>query len=214
MRTADGNEHRLSTQEHRKESIMDSITTQEMAQSRIHRMRWWTLAVVSVTVVLATIDETILNVAIPSLQRDLGASASSLQWILNSYLLVFGGLLLTMGGVGDRFGRARMLRYGLAVFAISSLGAISGAADQGPGNYGCGRSDDDAGYSRCDSKRIPRKGASKGYRDMGNDGGCRRRAWTDPWRGAAQVLLLGVGVPGERADCRARDCSKPIPRAG
>ena len=102
---------------------MDGTTTQEMAQSRIHRMRWWTLAVVSVTVVLATIDETILNVAIPSLQRDLGASASSLQWILNAYMLVFGGLLLTMGGFGDRFGRARMLRYGLAVFALSSLGA-------------------------------------------------------------------------------------------
>ena len=102
---------------------MNGVTTQEKAQSRDYRMRWWTLAVVSVTVVLATIDETILNVAIPSLQRDLGASASSLQWILNSYLLVFGGLLLTMGGVGDRFGRARMLRYGLGVFALSSLGA-------------------------------------------------------------------------------------------
>ena len=102
---------------------MDGITTQEKERPRIYRMRWWTLAVVSVTVLLATIDETILNVAIPSLQRDLGASASSLQWMVNSYLLVFGGLLLTMGGVGDRFGRARMLRYGLAVFALSSLGA-------------------------------------------------------------------------------------------
>ena len=98
-------------------------TTQEKAQSRVHRMRWWTLVVVSVTVLLATIDETILNVAIPSLQRDLGASASSLQWMVNAYMLVFGGLLLTMGGLGDRFGRARMLRYGLAVFALSSLGA-------------------------------------------------------------------------------------------
>ena len=102
---------------------MDGNTTGEKTQSRIYRRRWWTLAVVSVTVLLATIDETILNVAIPSLQRDLGASASSLLWIINSYLLVFGGLLLTMGGVGDRFGRARMLRYGLAVFALSSLGA-------------------------------------------------------------------------------------------
>ena len=123
MRTAAGNEHRLSTQEHRKEAIMDGITTQERAQSRIYRRRWWMLAVVSVTVLLATIDETILSVAIPSLQRDLGASASSLLWMMNSYMLVFGGLLLTMGGIGDRFGRARMLRYGLAVFALSSLGA-------------------------------------------------------------------------------------------
>jgi len=123
MRTAEGNELRLNNQAHRKEAIMDGITTQENTQSRIHRMRWWTLAVVSVTVLLATIDETILNVAIPSLQRDLGASASALQWMVNSYMLVFGGLLLTMGGIGDRFGRARMLRYGLAVFALSSLGA-------------------------------------------------------------------------------------------
>ncbi len=89
---------------------MDGITSREKAQSRIYRMRWWTLVLVSVTVLLATIDETILNVAIPSLQRDLGASVSSLQWMVNSYMLVFGGLLLTMGGVGDRFGRARMLR--------------------------------------------------------------------------------------------------------
>ena len=130
MRTAAGNEPGLGNHEHRNEAIMDGITTREKAQSRIHRLRWWTLAVVSVTVLLATIDETILNVAIPSLQRDLDASASSLQWILNSYLLVFGGLLLTMGAVGDRFGRARMLRYGLAVFALSSLGA---ALAQSPG---------------------------------------------------------------------------------
>ena len=123
MRTAERNEPRFNDQEQRKEAIMDGVTTREMAQSRDYRMRWWTLAVVSVTVVLATIDETILNVAIPSLQRDLGASASSLLWMVNSYMLVFGGLLLTMGGFGDRFGRARMLRYGLAVFALSSLGA-------------------------------------------------------------------------------------------
>ena len=102
---------------------MDSITTQEKTESRLYGRRWGTLAVVSVTVLLATIDETILNVAIPSLQRDLGASASSLLWMVNAYMLVFGGLLLTMGGVGDRFGRARMLSYGLAVFALSSLGA-------------------------------------------------------------------------------------------
>ena len=123
MITAEGNESKLNNQEHRKEAITEVNTTQQKAQSHTYRMRWWTLAVVSATVVLATIDETILNVAIPSLQRDLGASASSLLWMVNSYVLVFGGLLLTMGGIGDRFGRARMLRYGLAVFALSSLGA-------------------------------------------------------------------------------------------
>ena len=102
---------------------MNAIGTAGQSGSRVHRLRWWTLAIVSATVLIATIDETILNVALPSLQRDLGASASSLLWMVNSYVLVFGGLLLTMGGLGDRFGRARMLRYGLAVFALSSLGA-------------------------------------------------------------------------------------------
>ena len=56
-------------------ATIDGITTQEKAQASMYRRRWWMLAVVSVTVLLATIDETILSVAIPSLQRDLGASA-------------------------------------------------------------------------------------------------------------------------------------------
>ena len=102
---------------------MSSDDVQVAADSRPYSLRWWTLVIVSVTVLIATVDETILNVALPSLQRELGASAAELQWMVNSYVMVFGGLLLTMGGFGDRFGRARMLRYGLAVFAISSLGA-------------------------------------------------------------------------------------------
>ncbi len=91
--------------------------------SRIQKLRWWTLAVLSATMVIAAIDETILNVAIPSLQRDLGASSTALQWMINSYMLVFGGMLLTMGGLGDRFGRAKFLRIGLAVFGLASVGA-------------------------------------------------------------------------------------------
>ena len=96
---------------------------QSAAERRKHRLRWWTLAVVSVTLVLETIDETILNVALPTLQQELGASASGLQWMVNSYILVFGGLLLIMGGLGDRFGRARLLQAGLVVFGVSSFAA-------------------------------------------------------------------------------------------
>ena len=104
---------------------MEDVTqeAQSAAELRKHRLRWWTLAVVSVTLVLETIDETILNVALPTLQRELGASASGLQWMVNSYILVFGGLLLIMGGLGDRFGRARMLQAGLVVFGVASLAA-------------------------------------------------------------------------------------------
>ena len=93
------------------------------AELRKYRLRWWTLAVVSVTLVIDTLDETILNVALPTLQQELGASASGLQWMVNSYILVFGGLLLIMGGLGDRFGRARMLKAGLVVLGVASLAA-------------------------------------------------------------------------------------------
>ena len=218
MRPPEANEPRLINQEHRKEAIIDGITTEEMAQSRIYRRRWWTLAVVSVTVLLATIDETILNVAIPSLQRDLGASASSLQWMVNSYLVVFGGLLLTMGGVGVRFGRARMLRYGLAVFALSSLGV---ALAQSPAQLIGARAIMGIGGAMMMPATLAvivnvfeEKEKPKAIAIWAMMAGIGVALGPMLGGGAAQVLLLGVGVPGERADCRDRDCSKPIPRAG
>lgn len=96
---------------------------------RKYRMRWWTLAVLSASLLIIIVDDTIANVALPTLQRELGASASALQWIVNSYILVFGGLLLTMGTLGDRFGRRRFLLLGFLVFGASSLyGAFGGSA--------------------------------------------------------------------------------------
>ena len=72
---------------------------------------------------LVVLDDTILNVALPTLQRDLEATASQLQWFLDSYLIVFGGLLLAAGSLGDRFGRRGALLTGWAVFGAGSLGA-------------------------------------------------------------------------------------------
>jgi EmrB/QacA subfamily drug resistance transporter len=86
-----------------------------------YRRRHWTLAVLSLAVLVISLDNTILNVALPSLQQDLGASDSQLQWIVDSYLLVFAGALLTAGALGDRFGRRRALFAGLAVFGAGSL---------------------------------------------------------------------------------------------
>src|SRR4051794_39070889 len=88
--------------------------------------RWWALAVLSLGLLVISLDNTILNVALPSLSDDLGASSSQLQWIVDSYLLVFAGLLLTAGSVGDRFGRKRALTLGLLVFGGAS--ALSAAA--------------------------------------------------------------------------------------
>ncbi len=77
-----------------------------------YRRRWWTLGVLSLSLVIIGLDNTILNVALPTLQQELSASASELQWMVDSYVLVFAGLLLTMGAVGDRFGRAKALVIG------------------------------------------------------------------------------------------------------
>jgi EmrB/QacA subfamily drug resistance transporter len=83
--------------------------------------RWKTLGVLSLSLVIIGLDNTVLNVALPSLQDEFDASSSTLQWIVDAYLLVFAGLLLTMGTVGDRFGRKRALQLGLALFGGGSL---------------------------------------------------------------------------------------------
>ena len=68
----------------------------------MHRRRWATLAIVCLSLMVITIDNTILNVALPTLGRQLNAGTSSLQWIVDIYVLVFAGLLLTAGSLGDR----------------------------------------------------------------------------------------------------------------
>jgi len=89
--------------------------------------RWWTLAVLCFSLLVIALDNTILNVALPTLQRDLDASASELQWIVDSYMLVFAAVLLTAGALGDRFGRRKALTFGLLVFALGS--GLSALAD-------------------------------------------------------------------------------------
>jgi EmrB/QacA subfamily drug resistance transporter len=96
---------------------------------RVYERRWWTLGVLVFSLLLIGLDNTILNVALPTLVRDLRATASQLQWIVDAYTLVFAGLLLTAGSLGDRFGRKRALQTGLLVFLAGSLAsAFSGSA--------------------------------------------------------------------------------------
>jgi EmrB/QacA subfamily drug resistance transporter len=101
------------------------------ADERKYQRRWWTLVVLSMSLLIIIIDDTIINVAVPTLQRELGASAAALQWIVDAYILAFAGLLLTMGALGDRFGRKRFLQLGLLVFAGASVfGAYAASASQ------------------------------------------------------------------------------------
>jgi EmrB/QacA subfamily drug resistance transporter len=88
-----------------------------------YRRRWWTLGVLSLVLIVIGMDNLIVNVALPTLLRDLGASGSQLQWIVDAYLLVFAGLLLSMGSLGDRFGRKRALNAGLVLFVAGSAAA-------------------------------------------------------------------------------------------
>src|ERR671936_2450422 len=95
-----------------------------MTSSQTYARRWKTLAVLTLSLVIIGLDNTILNVALPSLQEEFDASASTLQWIVDAYLLVFAGLLLTAGTLGDRFGRKFALQCGLVLFGGASLAVL------------------------------------------------------------------------------------------
>ena len=88
------------------------------------------LAVLCASVLIINVDNTILNVALPTLVRELDATSSELQWIVDSYAMVFAGLLFVGGSLADRFGRKRFFLIGLTVFALGSVGAaFSGSVD-------------------------------------------------------------------------------------
>jgi EmrB/QacA subfamily drug resistance transporter len=96
------------------------------ARPEVHQRRWFLLGVLCLSLVMVVMAVSSLNVALPTLQSQLGASATMIQWIVDSYALVFAGLLLTAGALGDRFGRKRALLVGLTLFGAGSL--ISGLA--------------------------------------------------------------------------------------
>jgi EmrB/QacA subfamily drug resistance transporter len=97
----------------------------------VHARRWFTLGTLCISLLIIVMDNTILNVAIPKLIDELGATNSQVQWIVDGYTLVFAGLLLTTGSLGDRFGRKLALRCGIFIFAFGSiLSALSGTPSQ------------------------------------------------------------------------------------
>ncbi|HUP76196.1 MAG TPA: MFS transporter [Acidimicrobiales bacterium] len=97
----------------------------------IHDRRLLTLGVLCLSLFVIVMDNnTIVNVALPTLVRDLGTSTSQLQWVVDSYTLVFAGLLLAAGSLGDRFGRRGALNVGLVIFgAASTVAAFAGGVD-------------------------------------------------------------------------------------
>lgn len=106
------------------------------------RRRGWTLAIVSIALFMGVLDNLVVNVALPSIHRDLGASIQALEWTVNAYVLAYAVLLLTGAALGDRFGRKRLFIGGIALFTLSSAAAalaptsgllIAARASQGVG---------------------------------------------------------------------------------
>jgi EmrB/QacA subfamily drug resistance transporter len=94
----------------------------------IYRRRWATLSVLCLALLVIVVDNTIVNVALPTLVRELGTTTSQLQWVVDAYTLAFAGLLLTAGSLGDRFGRRGALILGLTIFGAGSFaGSLSGS---------------------------------------------------------------------------------------
>jgi len=85
------------------------------------RQKWMVLVILCLPLLVLSIDNTVLNLALPPIARDLGSKASQLQWIIDAYVLAFASVLLTSGAIGDRYGRKRVLQIGLVMFGVGSL---------------------------------------------------------------------------------------------
>src|ERR671939_246950 len=101
---------------------MDKTASKAEREGRLNdRRRWLALLLVCAAQLMIVLDGTIVNVALPAIQGSLGFSSAGLSWVVNAYLLTFGGFLLLGGRAGDLFGRRRVFALGLALFTLASL---------------------------------------------------------------------------------------------
>ena len=177
---------------------------------RVTRRQWLTLLVLSLGLAIVIIDGTIVNVAIPSIQREFNAAFKNLEWVNSVYSLVFAALIITWGRVGDQVGRKRIFIAGVAVFVLGSV--LAGAA-RGIGTLIAARTVQGLGAamtspSTCRSCRAPsRAGRGGSCRGVGRGGGRIGRAGAAAGRLADNQRDLALGVlrqHPDRADRRAR----------
>ena len=178
--------------------------------------RWWTLAVLCLSLLIVFVGNSSLNVAIPTLSRDLHATTSQLQWVVAAYSLVFAGLLFSTGALGDRFGRKGALQLGLVGFLVGRV--LASESTEMWQLIACralmGAS---AALIMPSTLSIlvnvfPPARARQGHRDLGRDHRCRRRDRPGGERLPARPLLVRLGVPRERPDHRARARRRLVPR--
>src|SRR5436305_619928 len=111
----------FSPRRDRSRAPMSDVTNLPSADQKQDRARWTALVVLCVGMLMIILDMTIVNVALPSIQRDLGFTQSGLAWVVNAYLIAYGGLMLLAGRLGDLIGRKRVFLSGLALFTAASL---------------------------------------------------------------------------------------------
>jgi MFS family permease len=109
---------------------MDEVGAMEQAVFGGDNRKWWTLAAVSLGLFMIMLDNTVVNVALPSIQHDLGLSLSELEWVVAGYALTFAALMLTGGKLADLLGRRLMFVTGLVIFTAASLACgLAGGAE-------------------------------------------------------------------------------------
>ena len=131
--------------------MTDSKTTRP-AESTTRDARWLALIVLCAGFMMIILDSTIVNVALPSIQADLGFTQSTLAWVVNGYLIAFGGLLLLSGRLGDLIGRRRVFLFGLVLFTAASLACGFAVEPGDPGRRALHPGD----RRRADLRRDPR----------------------------------------------------------
>src|ERR671935_537612 len=121
------NEHRegspmaLARRQDREGQQMAVITDEVAERARGDRRKWWVLVAMVFGLFMPMLDNLVVNVALPTIQRDLGAGVSGLQWIIDAYTLTFASFMLTGGALGDLYGRRRFFMGGLITFTLGSL---------------------------------------------------------------------------------------------
>ena len=153
------------------------------------RQRWIALVVLCVGMLMIVLDTTVVNVALPSIQNDLGFSNSGLAWVVNAYLIAFGGLLLLAGRLGDLLSRRGVFLAGLAVFTLCSIALrrvdVAGDARHRALRPGRRRRADLGGHPRDDRDDVPASRPSRPRRSASS------RSWPAPaarsacWRAAS-----------------------------